>query len=293
MLRSILLSLGTLCFYTMSVTSLCSRFINMKKESIELKALSNFYKAKSENQMKYIEYLNEVNNKIIFSIGPAGTGKTLLACNAAIKELQKGTYNKVVITRPVVPVEEEIGYLPGSLNKKMDPWVRPIIDVFLEFYSQRDIDMMLYNNIIEISPLGFMRGRTFKKSFIIADEMQNSSPNQMMMLTTRIGTGSKMVITGDLKQTDKNTINSGLYDIINKYRIYEKEQEIKYNNSDINHGIKIIEFNKSDIEREPIISKLLDIYEIDEKKNLIEKNNLSNDCALIPKNIDKGGWDIL
>jgi phosphate starvation-inducible PhoH-like protein len=265
----------------------------MKKESIELKALSNFYKAKSENQMKYIEYLNEVNNKIIFSIGPAGTGKTLLACNAAIKELQKGTYNKVVITRPVVPVEEEIGYLPGSLNKKMDPWVRPIIDVFLEFYSQRDIDMMLYNNIIEISPLGFMRGRTFKKSFIIADEMQNSSPNQMMMLTTRIGTGSKMVITGDLKQTDKNTINSGLYDIINKYRIYEKEQEIKYNNSDINHGIKIIEFNKSDIEREPIISKLLDIYEIDEKKNLIEKNNLSNDCALIPKNIDKGGWDIL
>jgi len=293
MLRSILLSLGALCFYTMSVTSLCSRFINMKKESIELKALSNFYKAKSDNQMKYIEYLNDANNKIIFSIGPAGTGKTLLACNAAIKELQKGTYNKVVITRPVVPVEEEIGYLPGSLNKKMDPWVRPIIDVFLEFYSQRDIDMMLYNNIIEISPLGFMRGRTFKKSFIIADEMQNSSPNQMMMLTTRIGTGSKMVITGDLKQTDKNTINSGLYDIINKYRIYEKEQEIKYNNSDINHGIKIIEFNKSDIEREPIISKLLDIYEIDGKKNLIEKNNLNNDCALIPKNIDKSGWDIL
>uniref|UniRef100_A0A6C0KVQ5 PhoH-like protein n=1 Tax=viral metagenome TaxID=1070528 RepID=A0A6C0KVQ5_9ZZZZ len=276
----------------------------MKKDnSIELKSLSNFYKAKNANQEKYFKYLNDVNNKVIFAIGPAGTGKTALACNVAISDLKNGKFKRIVITRPVVSVEEEIGFLPGSLNKKMDPWVRPIIDIFLEFYSQKDIDTMFYNNIIEISPLGFMRGRTFKNSFIIADEMQNSSPNQMMMLTTRIGSGSKMVITGDLKQTDKVTTNSGLFDIINKYRIYDKEQSIKYNNTYINHGIKVIEFEKSDIERDPIISKLLDIYEIgkanvDEPKTLVDikekdKGLIDNDCAIIPKKNMKNNWELI
>ncbi len=286
MLRNILLTLY-IGLFTFNVNSICSRFAYMKKDkSIELKSLSNFYKPKNDNQDKYCEYLNDANNKIIFAIGPAGTGKTALACNAAIKELKKGTYNKVIITRPVVSVEEDIGFLPGSLNKKMDPWVRPIIDIFLEFYSQRDIDSMINNNVIEISPLGFMRGRTFKKSFIIADEMQNSSPNQMMMLTTRIGIGSKMIITGDLKQTDKTTVNSGLYDIIKKFRYYYSQQEIKYNNSNINHGIKVIEFNKGDIEREPIISKILDIYDVDENSISKIKDVISDyDCALIPKRL--------
>jgi phosphate starvation-inducible PhoH-like protein len=168
------------------------------------------------NQKKYVKNLQNENIKILFAIGPAGTGKTYLACNEAISQLKNNVINKIILTRPVVPVEEDIGFLPGTMNKKMDPWTRPILDIFEEKYSKADIESMMKQNIIEISPLGYMRGRTFKNAFIIADEMQNSSPNQMLMLTTRIGENSKMVITGDLQQSDKTT-TSGLQDFVNKF----------------------------------------------------------------------------
>jgi len=142
--------------------------------------------------------------------------------------------------------------------------MRPIFDIFLEYYSQTEIHHMMNNNIIEIAPLAYMRGRTFKNTFIIADEMQNSSPNQMMMLTTRIGQGSKMVITGDLKQSDKSLL-SGLSDFIEKYKNYGKEKISE---------IKLVELDNVDIERSPIIVKLLDIYsykkEIKEPKLKVE-----------------------
>ena len=280
--------------------ALFSSFVNplsrinliMKKEGkLESKYKNmEFYKPKTLNQENYIECLNDDKTRIIFAIGPAVTGKTALACNIAIKEYELGKYNKIIITRPVVPVEEDIGFLPGTINKKMDPWIRPIFDVFLEFYSQKDLDNMLYNHIIEIAPLGFMRGRTFKNAFIIGDEMQNSSPNQMMMLTTRIGDGSKMVITGDLKQTDKSEQDSGLNHIINKFRIYREIEEKKYNTTSINYGIKLIMFEKNDIMRDPIIKKLLDIYEVDNK--LLIKN-LDSDSAIIPKRFYKDEWPLL
>jgi phosphate starvation-inducible PhoH-like protein len=157
--------------------------------------------------------------------------------------------------------------------------------VFLDFFSQREIDLMMYNSVIEISPLAYMRGRTFKNAFIIADEMQNSSPNQMLMLTTRIGVGSKMVVTGDLKQSDKG-LESGLYDFINKFKVYENRESEKYNNTDINSGIKIVELNNTDIERSPVIVKILDVYNVNEKK--VEKkvnapsSLYSNTIRLIP-----------
>lgn len=244
--------------------------ISMKKESPELKALSQYYKPKSYNQEQYVKYLNDYKTKVLFAVGPAGTGKTMFACNAAIRELKSGSINKIVLTRPVVPVEEDIGFLPGNINKKMDPWTRPIFDTFLEFFSQKDIDLMVYNNIIEISPLAYMRGRTFKKSFIIADEMQNSSPNQMLMLTTRIGEGSKMVITGDLKQSDKGP-NSGLSDFINKYKLYERVVKARQNEYVFySPSIRIVELNNTDIERSPVVVNILDIYNAteDEVKRL-------------------------
>jgi phosphate starvation-inducible PhoH-like protein len=234
----------------------------MKKETGDFKFLSNFYKPKTTNQELYVKYLNDPATKILFAVGPAGTGKTMLACNQAIKELKSGNIQKIVITRPVVPVEEEeIGFLPGNINKKMDPWTRPIFDIFYEFYQKKDVEAMLYNNVIEISPLAFMRGRTFKQSYIIADEMQNSSPNQMLMLTTRIGEGSKMVITGDLKQSDRG-INSGLQDFINKHKTYTNYLNKIGNETRI--GIDIVELSKNDIERSKVINKLLEIYDFNE-----------------------------
>ena len=266
-----------------------TRDLSMKREGP--KSLSLFYKPKTPNQRQYDLYLKDPSVKMIFAIGPAGSGKTLLACNHAIQELKAGNIRKIIITRPVVPVEEDIGFLPGNINKKMDPWTRPIIDIFLEFYSQKEIDVMMQNTIIEISPLAYMRGRTFKNSFIIADEMQNSSPNQMLMLTTRFGENSKMIITGDLKQTDKG-IFSGLYDFLEKFRAFQ------VNNQE--EEIKIVEMTKSDIKRDRIVSTILDIYENDgssqsvnshyervaiEKKEVNETFVVDNkgDCAIFPR----------
>jgi len=172
--------------------------------------------------------------------------------------LQRGDVNKIILTRPVVPVEEDLGFLPGSLNKKMDPWVRPVFDLFLEFFTQKDIDAMLNANVLEISPLAYMRGRTFKRSFIIADEMQNSSPNQMMMVTTRIGVGSRMVLTGDLKQCDKGHTN-GLGDFIHRLHTYKEW----YYSGEMHKeplGIRVVEFEKEDVERSPIVKHVLGIY---------------------------------
>ena len=265
--------------------------LNMRKDKPKVKE-TFIYTPKSKNQERYIEYLNDENVDLIVAIGPAGTGKTLFACLKAITQLRNGEVNKLVVTRPVVPVEEDIGFLPGNIVKKMDPWTRPIFDLFLEFFSKSELDNYIYNNVIEISPLAFMRGRTFKNSFIIADEMQNSSPNQMKLLTTRIGINSKMVITGDLNQTDIGTIN-GLQDFLNRLNNYKNGTNTTMEN------IKVVTFEKRDIERSDIVKNIIDIYDYD-KNNMnylsnnqtnLEKNKVStitqdkfeNDAALIPK----------
>jgi phosphate starvation-inducible PhoH-like protein len=250
------------------------------------------YKPKNANQEKYVKYLNEEDLKIIVSVGPAGTGKTMFACMKAIQLLKSGSLNKIIITRPIVAVEEEeLGFLPGNLVKKMDPWTRPIMDIFMEYYPKSEVDNMIYTNTIEISPLAYMRGRTFKNAFIIADEMQNSTPNQMLMLTTRIGTNSKLVITGDLKQVDRTVDNNGLYDFIQKIKNYRKFHD--------DSGIELIEFQKEDIERSEIVKKVIDIYQFvepiqkvvvaeqkiekkGEEKREINGRYIENDAALIP-----------
>ena len=251
------------------------RFISMKKTNLNDKKYVPIYYPKTENQIKYVDTLSNENNTIIVALGPAGTGKTLFACSEAIKQLKFGMVDKIIITRPLVTVEEDLGFLPGNINKKMDPWTRPIFDIFLEVFSQREIDVMMINNVIEISPLAYMRGRTFKNAFIIADEMQNSSPNQMMMLTTRIGFNSKMVITGDLKQTDKGD-NSGLSDFVNRFEIYKKYDINAQKNSSDNKNIEVIYLGKSDIERNPIVKKIIDIYQFDVKNENTKPKKLYN-----------------
>ena len=222
----------------------------------EMKSLSHFYKPKTENQEQYVKYLSDMSIPIVLGIGPAGSGKTLFACNQAVMALKRREVDKIILTRPVVPVEEDIGFLPGSMINKMDPWTRPIFDILLEFYAQKDIDGMLHSGVLEISPLGYMRGRTFKDAFIIADEMQNSSPNQMLMMTTRIGSGSKMVITGDLAQSDRG-VDNGLADLMRKLDSYNRRCE------KANRGlpdIRMVLMKGQDIQRSPIVATLLDIY---------------------------------
>lgn len=246
------------------------------------------YSPKSEHQAEYVKYLNNDDTKIIISTGPAGCGKTLFACQKAIALMKSEDIHRIVITRPVVSVDEEIGFLPGNLVKKMDPWTKPIFDLFLEHYSKTELDLMLINGKVEICPLAFMRGRTFKHAFIIADEMQNSSPNQMKMLATRLGDKSRMVITGDLQQTDISKEN-GLHEFVSKIEKFNETSNI----------IKLIKLDSGDIERSDVVRKVLEIYDYDSSKKpaqisqqifetkndtIIKRNNITNDndAALIP-----------
>jgi phosphate starvation-inducible PhoH-like protein len=224
---------------------------NMKKE--RQKNIVNIYLPKTYNQQSYLDALNNDKSRIVVVSGPAGTGKTMFGCLKAIDLLKSSIIDKIIITRPVVTVEEDIGFLPGNIVKKMDPWTKPVFDLFLEHYSKSELDNLIYSNTIEICPLAFMRGRTFKNAFIIADEMQNSSPNQMKMLTTRIGFNTKMVITGDVKQSDTIKEN-GLVDFINKIKLYE-------NNNNSTDLIQIVELDNDDIERSEVVKKVIKIYD--------------------------------
>ena len=146
--------------------------------------------------------------------GPAGTGKTLFATEMGVKHFLLGTYEKLIFTRPSVAVDEDLGYLPGTLEEKMAPWVRPIYDILYNFMTPKEVTAMLEEKIIEISPLGYMRGRTFKNCWIVADEMQNSTISQMKMLMTRLGENSRLAITGDLDQHDRRYEQNGLEDFL-------------------------------------------------------------------------------
>jgi phosphate starvation-inducible PhoH-like protein len=203
----------------------------------------------SYNQNIYHNALHNLSLPIVACVGPAGTGKTYIACNTAIHALKSGLVDKIVITRPIAPVDDEqLGFLPGSLIHKMDPWTRPIFDIFSDSFSTIQIKSMVKNGVIEVEPLAFMRGRTFKRSFIIADEMQNSSPNQMLMILTRIGLGSRLVLTGDMKQTDRFSDN-GLLDFIDRLRLRPIDD------------ICVVHLNTSDICRSPIVSSVLRLYD--------------------------------
>ena len=203
---------------------------------------------KTYNQEKLIQSLLDQHTSITVATGPAGTGKTYLAMLAAIKAFRDGACERLVLTRPAVGVDDEKhGFLPGDLNRKMEPWTRPLFDVLREFYSTKEVARMLQEQTIEISPLAFMRGRTFKNAWIIADEMQNATPSQMKMLMTRIGENSKIVITGDVEQTDRSVQNNGLIDLCKRL---ETQRD----------GLTVCYMNNRDIQRHPIIDTVLEIY---------------------------------
>jgi phosphate starvation-inducible PhoH-like protein len=203
---------------------------------------------KSLSQETYLLKLNDPNKMIVFAIGPAGTGKTMLAVQWAIDQLKYGSADKIIITRPAVSVDEEHGFLPGDLNEKMAPWTKPIFDVIAENFNAREIENFIKEGVIETSPLAYMRGRTFKNSVVIADEMQNATPSQMKMLLTRLGQNSKMVVTGDLQQADRPSSN-GLLEFLQLF-----------NNFENNRYVDLVKFDVQDVERHEAVKEILAIY---------------------------------
>jgi len=203
---------------------------------------------KNLSQETYLLKLNDPNKMIIFAIGPAGTGKTMLGVQWAIDQLKYGSADKIIITRPAVSVDEQHGFLPGDLNQKMEPWTKPIFDVFAENFNAREIENFVREGVIETRPLAYMRGRTFKNAVIIADEMQNATPSQMKMLLTRLGQGSKMVVTGDLQQADRPS-NNGLLEFLKLYNDFKNHRYVD-----------IVHFDIQDVERHEAVKEILSIY---------------------------------
>lgn len=210
---------------------------------------NKFSKPRNYSQNRLLNCLKNKNQKIVIATGPAGTGKTLFATEQGVHNFLRGDYIKLIFTRPTVSVDEELGFLPGTLEEKMAPWVRPIYDILYNFITVKCASALLEEKIIEICPLGYMRGRTFKNCWIVADEMQNCTVSQMKMLLTRLGENSRLIITGDLEQHDRHGEINGLEDFLNK---------LKGRRSD---SISSVEFDKCDIEREDVVKEVLDIYE--------------------------------
>ncbi len=202
--------------------------------------------ARSENQRRYLEAIER--NALVFGAGPAGTGKTYLAVAAAVRALRLGQCKRVVITRPVVEAGERLGFLPGDLQAKLNPYTRPIYDAFYDLIGFEDVLRLEEQGVIEVAPLAYMRGRTLSHAFAILDEAQNTSLPQMKMFLTRLGEGSKMVVTGDPSQSDLEAHQrSGFNDALNRLRGFQ--------------DVGVVEFTRQDIVRHPLVEQIVRAYE--------------------------------
>ncbi len=207
--------------------------------------------AKTPTQKLYVETIKK--NDITFGVGPAGTGKTYLAMAVAVSYLKQNRVNRIILTRPAVEAGEKLGFLPGSLTEKVDPYLRPLYDALYEMVDAGKIADMLEKNIIEIAPLAFMRGRTLNDAFIILDEAQNTTKEQMKMFLTRIGFGSKAVITGDVTQIDLPKVSqSGLIQALDVLK------DVK--------GIGFVRFTEKDVVRHPVVQRIIKAYDKYEKE---------------------------
>lgn len=209
--------------------------------------------AKSENQQRYLDAID--NNYITFGVGPAGCGKTFLAVLTAMKYFKENRVSRIVLTRPAQEAGEKIGFLPGGLEEKMDPFLQPLFDAMHEFWSETAIETLISEGAIEIAPIAFMRGRTFRDAFVIVDEAQNLTLEQLKMVMTRFGEGSKMVINGDHTQSDLQPFRQG---------------SLKRAKEMVDHGVtgmELIHFDKKeDSQRHAIVGDIVEVWEkLDEK----------------------------
>jgi phosphate starvation-inducible PhoH-like protein len=203
-------------------------------------------RARTPNQALYLESI--ANHDITFGIGPAGTGKTYLAVAAAVDALERSVVQRIVLTRPAVEAGERLGFLPGDLTQKVDPYLRPLYDALYDLMGFEKVQKAFERNALEIAPLAFMRGRTLNNAFVILDEAQNTTPEQMKMFLTRIGFGSRAVVTGDVSQIDlPKTQLSGLIDA---ERVLKRVK-----------GIAICRFTSADVVRHPLVARIVDAYD--------------------------------
>ena len=216
------------------------------REDISIKTRCGIVKGRTPNQRLYLD--NIQNHDINFGIGPAGTGKTYLAVACAVAALEQDMARRIVLVRPAVEAGEKLGFLPGDLVQKVDPYLRPLYDALYEMFAFEKVAKYIERNVIEVAPLAFMRGRTLNEAFVILDEAQNTTVEQMKMFLTRIGFGSKAVITGDITQVDlPQERKSGLRHVID---ILNYEQ-----------GISFTFFKSRDVVRHPLVARILDAYE--------------------------------
>ncbi len=201
---------------------------------------------RSTTQIRYMEAL--VRNDIIFALGPAGTGKTYLAVAQAVSQLITGSVDRLILSRPAVEAGERLGFLPGDMKEKVDPYLRPLYDALYDTLPAEQVERRISSGEIEIAPIAFMRGRTLAESFIILDEAQNTTPNQMKMFLTRFGMNSRMVICGDPRQVDlPDPSKSGLADAVSRLEGVE--------------GVAVVRFNAADVVRHPIVGRIVEAYE--------------------------------
>ena len=228
-----------------------------------------YCKPKTKNQALFLNSIQSPNSQVVVCHGSAGTGKTLMACQEGIRSLLNKDSNSIIITRPAVCADEDIGFLPGDLDDKMKPFTQPLFDTFEKIIPRPYMEHMIHNNQIQIIPLAYMRGRTFENKFIIADEMQNASIEQMIMLLTRIGSGSKLIVVGDPSQCDRKIKQNGLSDLIN--RLEKSSNSIT--------KVKLIRLENKDVQREDVVKEILSIVYADRGDN-----KKSNNSSLIKSN---------
>ncbi|MGC7819894.1 PhoH family protein [Staphylococcus epidermidis] len=220
--------------------------LDLYDEEITKDAYAKTIRAKTMGQRIYINAMKR--NDLVFGIGPAGTGKTFLAVVYAAKQLRKGSVKRIVLTRPAVEAGESLGFLPGDLKEKVDPYLRPLYDGLNTVLGREQTQRLIERGVIEIAPLAYMRGRTLDDAFVILDEAQNTTHAQMKMFLTRLGFGSKMVVTGDQTQIDlPKGVKSGLKEAVKKL-------------SGVS-GISIMKMDQSDVVRHPLVSKIINRYE--------------------------------
>lgn len=208
--------------------------------------------ATSLNKSVYRKVLNDNKIPLVICTGPAGTGKTMEACKSGMLHLMEKHYERMIITRPSVSVDENLGYLPGDIENKMNPWMIPIYDYIEDCCDKATLGKYMKNEVIELAPLGFVRGRTFHNTIVIADEMQNSTQNQMMNLLTRIGENSKLIITGDLNQCDLVDVTNGLQHFLLHLENYEE---------DYSSSIEYVQLGSDDIMRSDFTKLIINIYD--------------------------------